>query len=220
MEEEIEKDMTPILVEDLGMLYPTKTSKYKKRYGIFKCQRCGNEFKASQPDVKQGKTKSCGCLHGGRVTHGLTNHRFYNTWYSMMKRCYNDKATNYNYYGERGITVCEEWHDVTNFINWAEETYVEERTLDRIDNDKGYSPENCRWVNKTTQVINRRKQKNNTSGYVGVMWKPNKNKWVASVKSKGKNTHIGSFKTKEEAVKARDDYIIKNKLPHKLSIGY
>jgi len=106
-------------------------------------------------------------------------------------------------------------------INWAEETHIEGYTLDRIDNDGNYEPSNCRWADGVTQRINQRKSKRNTSGYVGVMWKPNnKNKWVAEININKNCIRIGSFKTKEEAVKARDNYIIKNNLPHKLSIDY
>ena len=221
---EEEKDMTPILIEDLGMLYPTKTSKNRSHYGIFKCQYCGKEFKSMFYHIRRGETKSCGCYNKIKsITHGLRYHRFYDTWKGMTQRCYNKKSQSYPRYGGRGIKVCDEWRDVKNFVKWAEETFdnnSEGLTLDRIDNDKGYSPDNCRWADKTTQSINRRKQKNNTSGYVGVMWKPNRNKWVASVKSKGKNIHLGCFTDKMEAVKARDDYIIEHNLPHKLSTDY
>ena len=215
-----EKDLTPILVEDLGLEYPTKTSKYKKRYGIFKCQYCGKEFKASQGDVKQGRTKSCGCLHGGKVTHGLRYHKHYDTWKSMMQRCYNKKVPNYSKYGGRGITVCEEWHDTKTFIEWAEETYIEGMTLDRIDNDLGYYPNNCRWADKTLQSINQRKSKSNTSGYVGVSYMKKDKVWRARISFKNKEIHIGCFMDKMEAVKARDNYIIENNLPHKLSTDY
>ena len=80
-----------------------------------------------------------------------------------------DNIKAYKDYGGRGITVCEEWLDVANFISWAESTHpnTEGLSLDRIDNDKGYSPENCRWVDKTIQAINQRIGRNNTSGYVG-----------------------------------------------------
>ena len=224
MKEDIEeKDMTPILLKDLGMEYPTEKSMQKKRFGIFQCQYCGKEFTTQLANVKNGHTKSCGCqIKGREITHGLSNHRFYNKWMAMMSRCYSKKAISYPNYGGRGITVHKEWQDVRNFVKWADETYIDGMTLDRIDNDKGYYPNNCRWADAYTQNINQRKKRNNTSGYVGVKWHKNKreNKWSASINIKNKYTYLGYFKDKMDAVKARDDYIKEHNLPHKLSTDY
>ena len=140
----------------------------------------------------------------------------------MMGRCYNPNNRDYKNYGARGITVCEEWLDVVNFVAWAEKTHpnIEGYTLDRIDNDKGYSPDNCRWADATTQNINQRIKKNNTSGFVGICWNNKNNNWMAKIKSGDFFIYIGSFYSKEEAVLARDNYIVENKLPHKLSTEY
>ena len=220
MEEEIVKDMTPKLVLDLGTRYPTEKSNKKIRYGLYECQYCGKEFEGSVDSVKRGQTKSCGCLRGDM--HGLTSHKFYNTWKHMVDRCTNPKNKNYKNYGGRGITVCEEWLDIRNFIAWAESTHpnIEGMTLDRIDNDKGYSPENCRWTDVTTQNINQRIKKNNTSGFTGIYWNNKNNTWRTFIYLSKVRYNIGSFKTIEEAVLARDNYIIENKLPHKLSTDY
>ena len=215
---ELEKDMTPRLIEDLGMRYPTEKSIKKYRYGLYECQYCGKEFEGSVDSVKRGQTKSCGCLRGD--IHGLTSHKFYHTWNGMVQRCTNHKNKRYKNYGGRGITVCEEWLDIRNFVTWAEKTYpnIEGYTLDRINNDKGYSPENCTWSDKTAQVLNRRIMKNNKSGYVGVIWNIRYKKWCANIRISKKLINLGSFKDKIEAVLARDNYIIENGLPHKLSI--
>ena len=90
----------------------------------------------------------------------------------------------------------------------------------RLIGDLGYSPENCRWADRTTQSINQRKYKSNTSGFVGVNWSKSKSIWVVNIKHHKISKYVGGFKTKEEAVLARDQYIIKNKLPHKLSTQY
>ena len=216
----IEKDMTPKLIGETWRKYPTETSAQLVTYGLFECQYCGEEFEAITKNVKKGNTKSCGCLSGGK--HGLSSNKFYQTWYDMKYRCYNTMRQDYKDYGARGITVCEEWLNVSNFVAWCEMTHpnTEGVSLDRIGNDKGYSPENCRWADKTTQNINQRIQKNNTSGYVGVSWDKSKDKWVAKIKVNKVVIYIGSFLTKEEAVQARDNYIIENSLPHKLSTDY
>lgn len=170
--EDIEKDMKPRFIEDLGMRYSTEKSSRKYRYGLYKCAYCGKEFEALSNNIKHG-LKSCGCQRKGiNKTHGLRSNKFYPTWKGMLQRCTNPNHRDYKNYGARGIAVCEEWQDVTNFVAWAESTYpnIEGYTLDRIDNDKGYSPENCTWSDKTAQAINQRIQKNNKSGYVGVRY--------------------------------------------------
>ncbi len=215
--------MTPKLIGETWRKYPTETSKQKVTYGLFECQYCKKEFEAMTKDIKRGYTKSCGCYaREVQTTHGLSSNKFYKTWHGMLRRCNNPKNKDYKNYGGRGITVCEEWLDVRNFVDWAEKTYpnIEGYTLDRIDNDKGYSPENCRWVDRATQGLNQRMKKNNTSGFVGVNWKKDKNKWVVNIKHHKVLKYVGGFKTIEEAVLARDQYISKNKLPHKLSTQY
>ena len=110
-----------ILLEDLGMIYPTETSNKKRRYGLYKCV-CGNEFNSQIQDVKSGKTKSCGCL---KVTHGLKSHRLYSVWKAMISRCTNQANKGYKNYGGRGITVCDRWLDIQNFIEEDDEGNVE-----------------------------------------------------------------------------------------------
>ncbi len=220
MEELVEEDMIPKLMGETWRKYPTETSKQKTTYGLFQCQYCGKEFEALLSNVKRGRTKSCGCnTREAQSTHGMGQNKFYKTWHNMIQRCTNPNHKAYKDYGARGITVCEEWVDVATFIAWAESTHpnTEGMSLDRIDNDKGYSPENCRWADASTQALNRRKMRTNTSGFVGVYSGVSKDGWYAKVGSNNKLINIGSFKTKEEATQARDNYIIENGLPHKLS---
>ena len=216
---ELEKDMTPRLIEDLGILR-RGNNKGAYRYGLYECQYCNKEFEGGVDSVKRGHIKSCGCLKG--ELHGLRRHKLYGTWRQMVQRCTNPKHKNYGDYAERGITVCEEWLDIKNFIAWAESTHPNEGgyTLDRIDNDKGYSPENCRWADKTAQVLNRRIMKNNKSGYVGIYYYKSNKKWGANIRINKILKQIGPFKTLEEAVQARDNYITEHNLPHKLSTQY
>ena len=219
--EELVKDMTPRLIEDLGVLR-RGNNKGAYRYGLYECQYCGNQWEVITTRVNNGQSKSCGCQKGSKPKHGLKSNRFYDTWYGMRGRCTNPKDRGYKNYGGRGITVCEEWLDVVNFVAWAEKTHpnIEGLSLDRIDNDKGYSPENCTWSDKTTQAINQRMKSNNTSGQNGIRFYLPTNKWVARITVNKVLKHIGYYETLEEAVLTRDQYIIDNKLPHKLSRDY
>ncbi len=215
--------MTPKLIKDLGTRYPTEKSNRKYRYGLYECQYCGKEWETISKSIKSGGIKSCGCYtREVQTTHGMSQNKFYLTWYAMRDRCFNVNNKQYKNYGGRGIKVCEEWLDVRNFVAWCESTHpnISGVSLDRIDNDKGYSPENCRWTDATTQNINQRIKKNNTSGFVGIYWNNKNNNWRTCIHLNTVRFNIGSFHTIEEAVLARDNYIIENKLPHKLSTDY
>ena len=157
---------------------------------------------------------------GVRTTHGLSYNMFYIRWRNMIDRCANPEHKNYKDYGGRGIMVCNEWLSITNFIEWCEQTYIEGMSLDRIDNDKGYSPENCRWTTRTIQSINQRMREDNKSGYVGVSWRKDRNKWTVRIRTKVRNECLGHFDDLMEAVVVRDKYIIDNKLPHKLNLKH
>ena len=220
MEDVVEKDMTPKLVGETYMKYATKNSSQRNRFGIYECPYCSKEFESAVSYIKNG-TKSCGCFTTNR-THGLRWHRMYSTWLNMLDRCYNKNFKQFNDYGGRGIIVCEDWLDIKNFVDWVENksNWAEGLTLDRIDNDKGYNPDNCTFSTRTIQSINQRQQINNTSGYVGVTWDKRRNKWSARVHIFKRGKHIGYYLSKEEAVQARDNYIIENNLPHKLSTDY
>ena len=220
MEQELEKNRIPKLIGETYMKYATKNSRQRNRFGIYECPYCGIEFESAVSYIKNG-TKSCGCFTLNR-THSLTGHPLFKTWQNMKNRCYNPKFKQYEDYGGRGITVCEEWLDARNFVDWVENKSNWEvgLTLDRIDNDKEYSPDNCTFSTRTIQSVNQRQQSNNTSGYVGVTWAKARGKWSARVQIFKRGKHIGYYLSKEEAVQARDNYIIENNLPHKLSTDY
>lgn len=149
-----------------------------------------------------------------RKTHGLSGHILYAKWVNMMHRCYSKNNKRYFDWGGRGITVCDRWHNVANFIEDMYPSYINGLTLDRKDNDKGYSKDNCRWVEDVVQKRNTRVlNKANTSGYRCVS-KTNSNKYRTQIKVNRKKIHIGTFDTALEAAKAYDQYIIENNLEH------
>ena len=207
------------LIEDLGMMYPTEKSKRKYRFGLYKCF-CGNKFKVQIAMVKNKNTNSCGCLQKQRIkesntTHGQVSHRLYYVWYEMIQRCNNLKHKDYVNYGARGIKVCNRWLNVANFIEDMYPSYQEGQSIDRKENDKGYSPDNCRWVYRDIQNRNKRKiQSNNKSGYKGVSWHKASNKWSSQITVKGKKIYLGVFNEINKAIKAYDDYITNNNLEY------
>ncbi len=208
----------PILIEDLGMMFATESSKQKKRYGIYKCGFCGTEFKADTGNIKSNHTKSCGC-HRKRTTsethktHGLRSTRLYNIWSNIKDRTLNPKNKRYSDYGGRGTTLCEEWLDVQNFYDWAMSNgYSDELSIDRIDNDGNYCSENCRWTTQTIQSRNQRIRKNNTSGFKGVSFSKDNNSFRVKISVNNKSMHIGYFPTAVEGAIAYNNYIIENNL--------
>jgi hypothetical protein len=129
---------------------------------LFKCD-CGKEIITSSYPVRKGKTKSCGCWneenkHNRYRIHGLTGTKIQSAWSHMKQRCFNPNCKEYEHYGGRGITVCDEWkNSVAEFAKWAYENgYEKNLTLDRIDNNGNYEPNNCRWVSMEVQENNKR----------------------------------------------------------------
>jgi hypothetical protein len=118
------------------------------------CLHDGNWCIVLGRDLRSGHTSSCGCFqrHCASVTnttHGLTSHPLYDVWYQMHSRTTNPSHASYKWYGERGIRVCPPWMIIEEFIRWAQENgYRAGVEIHRVDNDRGYAPDNCIWVTK------------------------------------------------------------------------
>lgn len=129
-------------------------------YLVCECD-CGNTVIVRRGNLSHGTTTSCGCYHWERLrdshtTHGLSNDRLYGIWRHMRSRCENINDDRYYRYGARGIQVCDDWQDFEKFYNWAISSgYEPDLTIDRINNDDGYYPDNCRWANSITQANNK-----------------------------------------------------------------
>jgi hypothetical protein len=137
------------------------------------------------------------------TTHHLWGTRLYRIWHDMISRCKYPKHNAYSRYGGKGIRVCLQWQNFIPFMNWAlSNGYKDNLTIDRINRDKGYSPENCRWSTRSEQELNKKK-----TGKEGVLFIFGK--WRSVVKRNGATKHLGMFNTQEEAINARKEFIEK-----------
>lgn len=217
---------------EIGKKYGTLTIIDKKKKDgaivyVVKCE-CGNIKDVYKSNFIHLKKIKCSCER--KYRYGLSKSPLYQVWYEIIDRCCNKNRYFYKWYGGKGIDVCENWkgkYGYINFYNWAiSNGYKEEKmksgknklTIDRIDTSKGYYPENCRWVDYTTQALNKDIICTNKSGYIGVSWSKQERKWISTISLNNKTTRIGGYKTQKEAVEERNKYIDENKLPHRKNI--
>lgn len=162
-------DLTGQVFGNLTVIARAENDKRNKARWLCRCV-CGNEKIVNAKHLRSGDTQSCGCMQGVRdgvyrplIERHTHNNRLYHTWSGMHQRCERPSASSYEYYGGRGIKVCAEWtgeNGFDNFQKWAiSNGYSDDLEIDRIDNDRGYEPNNCRWVTHQENSFNRRPRK-------------------------------------------------------------
>ena len=189
-----------------------------KRMAILQCGKCGKQEKLMVTTSTKNSSICKECTHRKDVR--ISDNPLYKRFYTIKNRCYNPNSPDSKHYLKRGITVCEEWiSDWRVFEKWAlSNGFKSNLEIDRIDNDKGYSPDNCRWVERAVNVRNTRKLKStNSSGSRGVVWHITNKKYCASIQVDGVKIHLGSFDTKEEAAIEYDNYVLSNNLEHTIN---
>lgn len=149
------KDITSRRFGRLTALSYNKT----RRDWLCECD-CGEKRYVRITALVRGRTVSCGCYRRGRAspstTHGRTETPEYRSWRAMKRRCLNPRASQYSYYGGRGVTVCERWLTFANFFADMGDKPSPEHSLERLNNDGPYTPDNCIWATRSQQVTNRR----------------------------------------------------------------
>lgn len=220
-----QSDFKMKIIKDLGTILPFEGSK-KVRYAIFECTKCKAHIKSAVATRKICKHSLCrSCLNSKTSTlYPNKNHDLLKTWWNIKQRCYNKNHPQYPRYGKLGITLCQEWKDdFLKFQEWSLSNGYEKGLA--IDKDilcntlkvepKIYSPTTCQWI---TQQLNNMARKNFNKKYICLYFLESSKKWYTTIQISGKKKTLGYFKCRLQALYARDNYIIKNNLPHTRNI--
>ena len=188
--------------------------KVSSRRAIYKCPVCNKEKELGIYHVSVNKPKKCrSCTVTERnMKHGKSKSRLYRIWQGMKSRCMISSASGYKNYGGRGIFVCKSWSDsFEEFYSFAiNNGYDDNLEIERINNNDGYHPSNCIFVRTSVNAKNKRLYKNNNTGFRGVV--SVRKKFTSSIRENGKNIHLGTYPTAEEAYINRLIYIYNNNI--------
>ncbi len=214
----------PKFLRETEMKYPYKNARWKTKFAIYECE-CGTEYEAVMAQVKSGtQYQHCSMcsdkirkkkLSLSKTRHGEKGSKLYQVYYSIIFRTENIKCDQYDDYGGRGIKMCPEWrNDNKAFFTWAKDNgYIDGLTIERKNNNIGYSPDNCIWADRYVQAQNQRRKKRDLP--TGATWHGRKTKRIrVQITSNGKRYSLGVFKTKKEAANAYNDFCIKNNTNH------
>ena len=159
-------DLSGIRFGRLTVLARSESKKNQTMWSVV-CD-CGKNSTVSSGNLRSGASTSCGCLHNEQLSsrntkHGMSKHPLYPVWKTMNQRCRNKNTRHWEYYGARGINICDRWNPAAggsfeNFIKDMPEYPGKPYSIDRIDNDGNYCPENCRWATPQQQRLNQRKK--------------------------------------------------------------
>jgi len=192
--------------------------KWNKRRYLCSCD-CGKAKLVTFDHLRSGSSKSCGCVAAKKASERLTKHGMHNTkvygaWHNIKARCNKPNNKHYHNYGGRGIKMCVEWEESFEaFYADMGDPPSSSHSVERVDNNKGYEPSNCKWATPIEQAVNKNFKTRDLPLGVTVR----KNRYNVNIKYNQKQHWLGTFDTPEEASTWRDAYIIANGWPHRLN---
>lgn len=216
-----QKDYDLKIISNLGYIRTSKKNGYN--FISFQCPDCKKPFNMRSYKVKNKSITKCPSCY--RLEHYKGNNRIKAIWAGMKTRSnpkMKQSSCYWSNYGSRKISRCTEWNDFNTFLKWAlANKYSDELSIDRINNDGNYEPDNCRWTTQTIQAQNSRR-KIGKAGYRGVKITKNttgKLRFGAQISVNMKKKHLGTFNTAIEAALAYDNFVLDNNLAHLINFN-